>query len=363
MKKCVYIPLLLIAIIAFVIIIIQSFKTIPPSDFSYYYSNRIQKIQRELFHNHNIEHNNSNWNIYIPNGYNHIESELKTIHSPSRGKHKYIFGINGCDWIVSKNGIWYLLEKEYGRDQAKYIMPETYILHNDEDVQLLTDRFKGETHIMKKNIQRKNGLKITNKLDDIINGRRDGYKVVQKYIENVFLVNRHKLNIRIYMAVIYNRKINIYIHRDGKCIYTNKEYNNNIHDFESNITSYNMDYVIYDKNPFSIEELNQYIYRTHGVQIDLFDKIAELMTLVGRACIHRIKKSSNIRNATTYQLFGADIILDNNFIPYLLEINKGPDMRIRCDRDKVLKEKVYRDIYGTLGIIKSEDNRFIRLNI
>ena len=162
---------------------------------------------------------------------------------------------------------------------------------------------------------------------------------------------------------IYNRKINIYIHRDGKCIYTNKEYNNDIHDFESNITSYNMDYVIYDKNPFSIEELNQYIYRTHGIQINLFDKIAELMTLVGRACISHIKKSSNIKNATTYQLFGADIILDNNFVPYLLEINKGPDMRIRCDRDKILKEKVYRDIYGTLGIIKSEENRFIRLNI
>jgi hypothetical protein len=360
MKKYVYIPILLIAIISIVIIIIWQRS---PSQFSYYYSNRIQNIQKELFNNHNIKNNNYSWNIYIPNGYNNIEKELKTIHPPSKGKHKYIFGINGCDWVVSKNGLWYLLDKKYGREQAKYIMPETYILHKNDDFNLLKSRFRGETYIMKKNIQRKNGIKITNNIKDIVSGYDNGYKIAQKYVENVFLVNRRKLNIRIYMVIIYNRSIQIYIHRDGKCIYTNKDYNNDIHDFESNITSYNMDYVIYDKNPFSIEELNQYIYRTHGVQIDLFDKIAELMTLVGRACMSHIKKSSNIKNATTYQLFGADIILDNNFIPYLLEINKGPDMRIRCDRDKILKEKVYRDIYGTLGIIKSEDNRFIRLNI
>ena len=38
-------------------------------------------------------------------------------------------------------------------------------------------------------------------------------------------------------------------------------------------------------------------------------------------------------------------------------------MKIRCDRDKILKEKVYRDIYDTLGIIKEDNNRFIMLNI
>ena len=307
MKKYVYIPLLLISLIIIIIIIIHSYKIIPPDRFTYYYSNRIQKIQRELFSSNNIKNDNVNWNIYIPNGYNYIEDELKGIDTSFRGKYKYIFGINGCDWIVSKNGLWYLLEKEYGREQAKYIMPETFILQKKKDFDLIKRKFGGETYIMKKNIQRKNGIKITNNIEDIISGNKNGYKIVQKYLKDVFLVNRRKLNIRIYMSIIYNSKINFYIHQDGKCIYTNKDYNSDITDFESNITSYNMDYIIYDKNPFSIEELNNYIYRIYGVKIDLFNNIKELMTLVGRSCINNIHKSSNIKNATTYQLFGADI--------------------------------------------------------
>ena len=363
MRKYVYIPILLIIIIIIIILIIRNNRYTSSRKYSYYYTKRIYNIQRELFETNNIYNDNRYWNIYLPNGYNNIELELKMINTESYGKNKFIFGINGCDWIVSKNGLWHLLEKKYSREQARYIMPETYILNNKKDINLIKRNFHGQNFIMKKNIQRKNGIKITNNINEIIEGFKNDYKIVQRYVENVFLVNRRKLNIRVYILVVYNKSVKFYIHKDSKCIYTNKDYNNDITDFETNITSYKMDYIIYENNPFSIEELNYYIYKNHGNNIDLFIKIKELMTLVGRACLTSIKKSSNIRKATTYQLFGADVILDNNFIPYLLEINKGPDMKIRCDRDKILKEKVYRDIYDTLGIIKEDNNRFIMLNI
>ena len=47
-----------------------------------------------------------------------------------------IFGISGCDKIVSKNNIWSLLENKYGREKASSIMPETYILNNKEHMNL-----------------------------------------------------------------------------------------------------------------------------------------------------------------------------------------------------------------------------------
>ena len=39
-----------------------------------------------------------------------------------------IFGISGCDSIVSKNNIWYLLNSKYGRIKASTLMPNTYII-------------------------------------------------------------------------------------------------------------------------------------------------------------------------------------------------------------------------------------------
>jgi hypothetical protein len=345
------------------IIITTYLIIISKCEYKYYYSKRMNKLQRELFNDNNITSDNSAWNIYIPNGYNNIEQELRTIVAPYKGYNKYIFGVNGCDWVVSKNGLWAILRNKYGRDKARYIMPESYILHSSDEVKLLKGIFNNDIYILKKNIQRKNGLKITSDYNEILNGYKNGYKVAQKYITNVFLVNNRKLNIRVYMLIIHGVYKHMYIHRDCKCIYTNKEYNDDIRDFESNITSYNMDYVIYNQNPYSIEELNDYINKKHNIDVDIFGKIMKLMELVAVACKDKIYKSSNIKYARTYQLFGADIILDDNLVPYILEINKGPDMKIRCERDKILKEKVYRDVYGKLGIVKNNKNNFSKLRI
>ena len=37
-------------------------------------------------------------------------------------------------------------------------------------------------------------------------------------------------------------------------------------------------------------------------------------------------ESKHIRNNAIYQLYGIDIILDDNFKPWLLEVNYGPDL-------------------------------------
>ena len=364
LKHYYYLSALLIIIII-IYICIEYFVSI---NYYYYNSGRMNKIQKDLFENNKIEYNEKKWNIYIPNGYNFIDIELSKLKLNNNGKGKYIFGLYGCDWIVSKNGLWYLLVMKYGRDKARYIMPETFILHDDDDINTLKNNFSNsnnliETFILKKNIQRKNGLKITNNKNEILNGLKNEYKVAQKYIKNTYLVNGRKLNIRIYILVIYKRYIHFYLHRDTKCIYTNKEYKDDIDDFESNITSYNMDYVIYDKNPFSIEELNEFIYKKDGIKIDIFDKIKELMKLVSSACTKYLKKNNNIKNATAFQLFGIDILLTKDLIPYILEINKGPDMIPRDDIDKSMKKNVQEDMFKIVGILPESDiNSFYEIH-
>ena len=217
---------------------------------------QLGQITKMVFDKNNINNKNEDWNIYIPCGYNNVENELLDI-KIKNNKNKYIFGINGCDTIVAKNHIWQNLVKCYGRIGASQLMPESYILYDDNDMKLFKKDYNpNNIYILKKNVQRKEGLKLTQSYKDVINGLNDDYKVAQKYVRDLYLVNDRKVNLRIYLLiVIKNNKIHFYVSNIGKCIYTKKKYNDKDLDFESNITSYHLDISIYEKNPTYYDDL------------------------------------------------------------------------------------------------------------
>jgi hypothetical protein len=73
-------------------------------------------------------------------------------------------------------------------------------------------------------------------------------------------------------------------------------------------------------------------------------------------------QSRNIKGSISFQLFGADVIIDNDLHPYLLELNKGPDMSPRDEIDEQMKTAVQNDMFKILNIIKDEkksDNSFL----
>ena len=110
--------------------------------------------------------------------------------------------------------------------------------------------------ICKKNLQRKEGLKIVTDLNELKKAKKENYKVAQVFITNSLLVNNRKINLRIYLIIsIHKNSVNFYLSNTGKCLYTKKEYNNNIYDKESNITSYKVNPNIYNINPHNFKEL------------------------------------------------------------------------------------------------------------
>ena len=67
-------------------------------------------------------------------------------------------------------------------------------------------------------------------------------------------------------------------------------------------------------------------------------------------------QSKNINSSITFQLFGIDVIFNKDLHPYLLEMNKGPDMTARDDIDKIMKNTVQQDMLKTVGILKNDNN-------
>jgi hypothetical protein len=329
-------------------------------NYKYYrcYDKPLGSVIQKIFDKYNIKNSNNDWDIYIPCGYNNVEDELLNITIYDNPYKKYIFGINGCDYIVSKNEIWKALVECYGRFEASKLMPETYILDDPNEMLLFSKYFNtaaNDIYILKKNIQRKEGLKLTRNYFDIINSVKEDFKVCQKYIKNLFLINGRKVNLRFYLLIIIkNNYIYFYVSNIGKCIYTNKIYNDDDLDFESNITSYNFDINIYNKNPRDFEELKMYInnyFQNNNKASKLFNKINILIKQVCMCLTNKIYQSNNIKGCTSFQLYGGDIIINNDLHPYLLEFNKGPDMEPKDKLDEILKENIQKDIFKTLGII------------
>ena len=315
-----------------------------------------------------VSDKDSKWDLYLPCGYNDVEQELKDIKLSN--KKQKIFAINGCDLVASKNNLWALLHNKYGRVGASKIMPETYILHDSDDMMMFSQNYKPDKlYLLKKNIQQKKGIKLTYDYNDVMKARHQNYRVVQEYVNDLYLINKRKINLRLYLLITCrNGKVKGYLHKQGKCIYTNKDFNhndlnktntNNVNntdniESESHLTSLNLNMEIYEKNPESLIDLRNHLgSRDYKTLMTRIEKNIKLMMGAVDGSICQLKK---IDNNLTFQLFGADIIFTNDMIPYLLELNKGPSMGYKSPKDEELKDKVSYDVFSLVGLVPKESS-------
>jgi len=322
------------------------------------------------------------WNIYIPNGYNRIEIDLDKL--TPHNENQIIFGVQGCDDLVGKTCLWNILEKTYGRFGASQLLPETFVLSNDDHVQLFKEQYKqNEIYILKSKRQRKEGLKLTRELKDILESK-ENYTLVQNYKRDLLLINNRKLNLRIYLLLtIKNGVVEAYINKYATCIYSNKEYDDSTLDFENNITSFNLDLKVYDENPMTMKQLRTYLLDNGYDNPDvLFERINNKVAMVIDAVKPSLGRKGNLNNNLCAQVFGMDFVVDKDLNPFMLEANKGPDMQPKQEYKSVNKLiddledfyeseslvdkcypvgyksgnglKVQRDIFDLLGLIDME---------
>ena len=206
--------------------------------------------------------------------------------------------------------------------------------------------------ICKKNVQRKQGIKIICNIKDLYHCKKNNFKIAQRFIGNSFLINNYKTNLRIYLLIkVENKKVDFFVNKKGKCLYANKKYSfKNEINYEENITSSNMDMNIYDANPHNFDDLKIYLEDNKIANWNkIFNKILNIFKKLYKAGNNILKNQKY--NKIYFQLFGCDIILDNNLTPYLLEINKGPDMIPKINKDYILKRKIYYDTFALVGIL------------
>jgi tubulin polyglutamylase TTLL9 len=146
------------------------------------------------------------------------------------------------------------VEKEYGKQEAQkfdfistsYVLPQEHALFQEE-----FKRNSGGVWIMKPvgKAQGK-GIFLINKLSQIANWKKDprlnrkglnsedteegpeAY-IVQRYIDNPYLIGGKKFDIRIYVLVTSYYPLQVYIHRNGFCRFSNYQFTMNSKDISN----------------------------------------------------------------------------------------------------------------------------------
>ena len=324
--------------------------------------NKLQLGKRleTIFTEAGIKKDKNNWDLFLPCGYTNVEKEIR---NKVFKKSQMIFAIDGCDSIVSKYFLWKNLKSKFGDSYSNYV-PRTYS-NTLKDLAILFKNHKsGNKYIAKKDVQAQTGLLIVNKLSDLKNVVVDNnYLVIQELLNNPFLVNNRKINIRVYFLVVCNKGvINAYIHNNGFMYYTPNKFNYESNDKNCHITTGYIDRKVYDNNPLTLEDFYTYLDKNGYNHITFKNNLINLFKKVMQAINIPICNRNDLSNNVRFQLFGADIAPDNNLNVKLIEINKGPDLNAKDKRDNEVKDKVVRDVFDKIGLIKGKSyNKFIKV--
>ena len=156
--------------------------------------------------------------------------------------------------------------------------------------------------------------------------------IVQKYLDNPLLYQKRKFDIRCF--VLLDSNLNVYFCREGHLKGCSEYYNlDNTNKF-IHITNYS-----FQKNSLNFEKFeigNEISYndfkkfmKKEGIPLEKFGKMIEHMKFLIQLSLKAVsKKLIRISPVLCFEIFGYDFIVDNEFRPWILEINDNPGLAI-----------------------------------
>lgn len=347
--------------------------------------NNIPENIIKVLNENNVKKTNStnNANLLIPCGYDYIEDEINNFKLNNKNKQN-VFILHNTDHIVGKEVLWLYLVKKYGLHYARTMIPNSFALNYSGDLERLKrEHSPDKLYIVKKNIQRQEGLEIVRTYKEIIDARDRGYIVAQELLQDPYTVNKRKINMRFYVLCVHNEgKLNVYVFNDGFMYYTPEFWQRHSKDFKHNITTGYIDRKVYEENPLThsdfrtyldlenreLTDQESYIINTTHKQLSeyVFNKIYVLIARVFKAYDQVLGKGDKLKDHLSFQLYGVDIAINDRLEPMIMEVNKGPDLGSKDGRDGDLKRKCINDMFAIVGITKTkanEKNGFIKLNV
>ena len=281
-------------------------------------------------------------------------------------KFQKIFNFVGSNIFSEKdllNNI-YKNQKKLFPNEYNFIQ-ETYLYPEDKDkINELFMNYKIDNNnlwiIKPKNEYSGNDIHIFKLLND----EKEDF-IITRYINNPHLLNEKKYTLRVFVLVSGLKPLRIYLNKEGIILLAREKFNlepknlNNkyIHLTNNEIIKELDSFRKYEKKPRHKMYFKEYIeYLKKNNNIDYTLLINKLIDIIIKTVIagydYLLSKLDefNLNDRNFFNLYGYDFLIDNEYEPYLLDIDKRPNMFIYDNIDKYIKERIFVDTLNIVGI-------------
>jgi len=190
--------------------------------------------------------------------------------------------------------------------------------------------------------------------------------IITKYIANPLLIDQKKFDIRIYVLVTGHDPLKIYMYKDGFARISTEPFNLDLEDLGNlyrhltnvSINKRNHSTVNYKYEDFiwSLTKVKAYFAEKINLDFEeLWEKIKDMaiksFISVNHLEIEKEKEiNSHLNSSNLFELYGLDIMIDQDLKPWLLEVNLSPDLVVHGEYEGELKVQVMNDLFNILGM-------------
>lgn len=204
--------------------------------------------------------------------------------------------------------------------------------------------------------------------------------IVQKYLEDPFLIEGYKFDLRLYVLVTGIDPLRAYIHEEGLVRLATNSYcrptDMNMQNVFMHLTNYAINksspnYIfnkhksedfIGHKRSFKalLKQLEEDGRNTEKLLKRINDVVLKTLCTVQPFLAHayRCSQPNDTNSAICFQILGFDIFLDSKLRPQLLEVNHTPSFTVDSPLDKLVKRAVLKDCLLMIGVQADCRNKF-----
>lgn len=252
--------------------------------------------------------------------------------------------IQETNGISSYYNISYDLNSELAEIIGNYLYNKDAFLSKNERLYYKSLKLDNSWILKPINMTRSMDMIVTNNIFEIIKNADTGTKICQKYIDNPYLVNEKKFDIR-YMVLIKSlAPLEVYIYKKVFWFRTsNKNFTLNTEsftDYETHFTVMNYDKKVSLNQIFDYQFI-EYLEKNNVSYETIYNKIrTSLKEIITFACY----KCPQMIEGYSKAIYAVDIMIDSDLNPKILEFNFSPD----CARATKYTSTFYQDIFNTL---------------
>lgn len=228
------------------------------------------------------------------------------------------------------------VSEEYWKTPNFYLMYKMYKLHRFFKANSPTYSKNCDLNIwiVKPSSKSKGcGIALSDSKPEVLDICKDSDRIVQKYIERPLTIeNSLKFDIRLWVLVTSVKPLIIHYFKDFYIRVCPSEYDNyKLNKIDSHLTNYSL-----NKDAFSCKNesvrsrayLVNYLRRTHKVDFD-----SKIMPRIEKLIVETITTTADSfeHRPNSFELLGFDVLIDQDFKPWLLEVNLSPACDVRAD--------------------------------